>query len=318
MNLISKLLVVALLCGVVFAIAGALPVQGNSGAAMVPFQIMAGDGVRTIGAHLEAQHLIRSGYVFDVIAAGEGKSQKFSPGVYEINASMSTPTIVGVLGNAMNGGVSVTFPEGVNLFQMDDVLSSADITPPRAFANYALANHLEGYLFPDTYRFFKGEPMTMIAQAFSANFAAKAVPVLAGDAHASDTVTLASILEKEVRTDEDRRIVAGILEKRTQMGIPLGVDAAVCYGKQLAHQSTTISCADLVPADFKLVSPYNTYLNKDLPPGPIGNPGIAAFTAARQPATSSYLFYITDPATGKTVYAKTLQEQEKNIKTYLK
>ena len=115
----------------------------------------------------------------------------------------------------------------------------------------------------------------------------------------------------------DQEIVAGIILKRLAEGIPLDIDATVCYAKLLGRPTSTAQACSLSPLDFKIESPYNTYLYKGLPPGPIGNPGTSAITAALHPQSSPYLYYLSDPATGKTIFAKTLDEQNQNRVKYL-
>jgi UPF0755 protein len=125
-----------------------------------------------------------------------------------------------------------------------------------------------------------------------------------------DMVTMASILEGEVRTEEDRRLVSGILWKRIEKGMYLQVDATFSYliGK---------GSAELTMTDLSLDSPYNTYRHKGLPPGPINNPGLDAMRAAINPEASPYYFYLSDKD-GNTHYAKTFDEHKDNKAKYLK
>ncbi len=121
---------------------------------------------------------------------------------------------------------------------------------------------------------------------------------------------MASLLEKETKADEDRRIVSGILWHRIDIGMALQVDAVFGYIKGIDTYHPTA-------ADLEIKSPYNTYLNRDLPPGPIGNPGKDALLAALMPEPSSYLYYLTDES-GALHYAATFDEHKANKAKYLK
>ncbi len=183
----------------------------------------------------------------------------------------------------------------------------------------AVAGGHEGYLFPDTYRFYVGSDPQLVVQTLLDTFERKAAPILAKQPGAIEkNVIIASLLEKEVTSTEDRRIVAGILKKRLEAGMPLQVDATVCYAKKLISDAIPgAPCYPLEPLDFKIDSPYNTYLYKGLPPGPIGNPGLDALTATVQAQASPYWFYLTDPATKRTIFSTTLAEHNVARKRYL-
>jgi UPF0755 protein len=121
-------------------------------------------------------------------------------------------------------------------------------------------------------------------------------------------VTIASLVQREGKSDADMKYIASVLENRLQLGMALQVDATVQYviGSTFKWWPTPGS------ADIKIVSPYNTYKNPGLPPTPIANPGLVALTAAMHPADTNYLYYMTDKK-GVTHFAKTLQEQDANI-----
>jgi UPF0755 protein len=179
----------------------------------------------------------------------------------------------------------------------------------------ARAQNLEGHLFPDTYQFYTDGNVEEVIQEMTTDFNAKAGPLLISAP--TSTLIIASIVEKEVPNQQDQEIVAGIILKRLADGMPLDIDATVCYAKLLAAPTSTTQACSLTTLDFKIDSPYNTYLNKGLPPGPIGNPGTSAITAALHPQSSPYFYYLSDPATGKTIFAKTLDEQNQNRVKYL-
>ena len=173
---------------------------------------------------------------------------------------------------------------------------------------------LEGYLFPDTYRIFKDASAEKVMIKMLENFGRKFTPELREETRrqkktTSDIVTMASLIEKEVVSDEDRVIVSGILWKRLHMGIPLQVDATIVYitGKK----TTKVSLEDI-----KIDSPYNTYKYRGLPAGPISNPGLSAIRAAIYPKDSPYLYYLSTPD-GRTIFSKTLEEHNEAKARYL-
>jgi UPF0755 protein len=126
----------------------------------------------------------------------------------------------------------------------------------------------------------------------------------------SEVVTMASLIEKEVQTMEDKKIVSGIFWKRIKLGYPLQSCASIAYIKGIPQWRYSSE-------DTKIESPYNTYLNYGLPPGPISNPGLDSIEAALYPAESPYLYYLSTPD-GKIIYSKTLKEHNEAIELYLK
>jgi UPF0755 protein len=176
------------------------------------------------------------------------------------------------------------------------------------FQNIALDNSLEGYLFPDSYHLPQGLSEKEIADAFLNNFSNKTkdlnIPY--------KNLIIASILEKEVQTEIDKRMVADILWRRLKENIPLQVDATICY----AQNQSFIDC-QLTEKAFKIDSQYNTYLYKGLPPSPICNPGLESIKAALNPLSNQSWYYLTDRKTGKTIYSKTYEDHLEMRQKYL-
>lgn len=172
----------------------------------------------------------------------------------------------------------------------------------------------EGYLFPDTYDIGANQTAPEIARAMFKNFSARLLPWAENEARARgrtlpEVITLASILEKEVRGDVERKMVADILWRRLDKGMGLQVDSSVQYITAKEGRFTTA-------ADRAVASPWNTYKYRGLPVGPIANPGEEAVRAALNPTPNKYWFYLTSPE-GKVYYAATLAEHNAN-KKYLK
>lgn len=217
--------------------------------------------------------------------------------------------------------VTVVIPEGLTAHEIDAVLAAQRVTEPGALASLVTASSTEGYLFPDTYRFFAGTSPQRVMEIMVENFDTKTAALFSEHALSTSSirrhVILASLLEREVTSQEDRRIVAGILERRLAASHPLQVDATICYLKKSTVAELGKPCYPLAPLDFKMDSPYNTYLYKGLPPGPIGNPGLDALTASVNAQASPYWFYLTDPATKRTIFSQTLEEHEGARERYL-
>lgn len=209
--------------------------------------------------------------------------------------------------------VKITFPEGGTVSQMADTISKA--IPKFEKGEFTrLSQKEEGYLFPDTYFFPINAKATEIVSVLKENFYKKTDPLenkikLFGKTK-SEIIIMASIIEKEAVTPEDRRIVSGILWKRLKLGIPLQVDATFLY--TLGKRSD-----ELTETDLKTDTPYNTYTRRGLPIAPIGNPGLDAILSAIEPKDSAYLFYLSDD-NGKMHYAKNFDGHKINKAKYLR
>lgn len=319
----STLVVILVIAGTMIA-AGLSPVggmQNTGGAQTVVVKIAPGEGFLGITASLSNAHLLRSRLAFEIAAFLNGSAFHVQTGTYRLSPAMSGMAIL----HALAGGaptVTVTIPEGSNLYEIDKTLADAGVISRGDLINFKDYGNLEGKLFPDTYQFYEGSDIADVIQKFSDNFDAKAEPLLAADPkNAAQDLILASVLEKEAPDPRDESIIAGIVKKRLADGMRLQIDATVCYAEQMTMPMDVVDCSALTRIDFTSGSPYNsdynTYLHAGLPPGPIGSPGIAAITAALHPASSPYLYYINDPTTGKVIYAATLAEQNVNIKKYL-
>ncbi len=342
MGIAASLLVALALCGAGLFLYALSPV-GAQAAAPTVFEIDAGQGFRAVADRLAAAHLIRSATAFDAYAFITGRTGAVKPGLYRLDPTMTDAAILAAITGGGANEATVTIPEGSNIFQIDAILGRALVIKPGALIalqGSGADGDLEGTLFPDTYNFYTDSSAAAVVKTMQANFIAKAAPVLAaageGPADAVPapgspawrTLVIASILENEVRTQTDQELVAGILLKRLKAAMPLDIDATVAYANLMAEYASSTapsgvsvapSSSLLVPSslDFKIKSPYNTYLYEGLPPGPIGNPGVSAITAALHPQSSPYWYYLSDPSTGETIFAKTLDEQTSNRVKYL-
>lgn len=220
--------------------------------------------------------------------------------------------------------VEVTIPEGWTVKQIANRLEEAGVVDAEEFIHKTqnpkskiqiksqIPNpNLEGFLFPDTYRFFINTPAEKVIERMIARFEEQALPIIQpSERPLYDVLRVASIIEAEVPHAEDRPLVAGILWKRFDAGMGLNVDSTLNY--VTGNKSRALSAVEL-----KINSPYNTYKYRGLPPTPINNPGLEVIRAAVFPQDSSYWYYLSDRE-GVTHYTQTLDEQVKNKHIYLK
>jgi UPF0755 protein len=275
-----------------------------------------GSGLSAVAQNLEDRHIIRSAFIFKILATGH--DHDIIAGTYEVSPDQSP---LSLLGDLLKGPeiADVTIPEGSSVYDVDEILGEARVLKPGDLVAYAKTSVVEGMLFPDTYEFGVPESAKDVVDTMTENYKKKALPILLSSKKPDEDLIIASILEKEVVSTEDRRIVAGIIKKRLKADMPIQIDATVCYAKRAAAADFSGSnCYPLTALDFKLASPYNTYLHEGLPPGPIGSPGVDALQAAVTPEDSPYWYYLSDPESRRTIFSKTLEEQSLSRARYLK
>jgi UPF0755 protein len=248
-----------------------------------------------------------------------GNAARLKPGNYELDPAESSFAILRELVRGPHREVEIRIPEGASAHDIDIILAKAGVVRQGKFLEYVIANDLEGMLFPDTYKTFTDSRPGETAEKFFENFRLRTDKLFEDRSKKEirDALIVASLLEREVPDKEEQRIVSGIINKRLAMGIPLQIDATICYIKRIEAYPRETKCHPYTQLDFKRESDYNTYLHRGLPPGPIGNPGFSAIEAALTPVKSPYLYYLSDPKTGKTVFSITLEEHNENRAKYL-
>lgn len=296
------------------------------------FEIKSGEGVKDIAKNLEDARLVKNDLYFNYYIWRTGSREKLQAGKYELRPTMTVPEIVQVLsmGEVVSNEVKVLFPEGINVKDMAEILnkkgfdgndflrrvkSAEGVKTDYEFLGGKPAGvDLEGFLFPDTYIFWKEASVENIINRMILNFDEKLnsdmrLEIEKRGKSIFEIVTMASILEKEVRTPEDMKIASGIFWDRIEIGQPLQSCATVAYvlGKEKKQYSVE---------DTRTPSPYNTYTNRGLPPGPINNPGMNAIRAAVYPTKTDFNYFLTDPETGKTIFSKTIEEHGANKAKY--
>lgn len=283
----------------------------------VIFSVKKGEGSREIALNLEKAGLIKWGPLFRLYVLFKDVSGSLQAGTYELSPSMTIPQIAKKFASGETLKIKVTIPEGFTLKDIQEELTSklqrnvlcdfraGDFKQEFDFLEDSPdVASLEGFLFPDTYFFELNQDDKGIVERFLENFGEKFAPyknkaALSGK-KIFETVTMASLLEKEVRTLDDKKLVSGILWKRLENKIPLQVDATVAY---ITGKNTTRVSIE----ETKIDSPYNTYKYPGLPIGPISNPGLESILAAISPQKSEFWYYLSTPE-GETIFNKTLKE----------
>jgi len=309
------------------------------------FQVKAGQGLFETSKKLEEENLIKNDLWFNVYSLLKGRSQTIKAGTYSLNREMSVAEIYEkmVLGEVMFNKITVVegwtiedigqrieekgwhqaqdFYEivGYPVPEKDDFQLPASFKQKYDFLRgFPEKRRLEGYLFPDTYYVDDEGGLQKLVEKMLGNFEKK-FSTLDKDEKRSDfkIITMASLLEKEVRTKKDKRIVAGILWKRLERGMPLQVDATISY---ITGKNTT----KVSRKETEIDSPYNTYKYPGLPWGPICNPGLESLEAALNPIATDYWYYLSVPggecpqcSEGGTYFSKSLRQHNIGKARYL-
>lgn len=303
------------------------------------FAIEKGEGVDSVAQKLFDENIISSDLYFKIYLWRNNLDKKLQAGKYVLSPSLTMREIAQVFidGDTISEEKDIKIIEGWdlaeiaqsfeknNIFNAEDFLSavenpvnkwSFDFDKPDFLNDLPKGHDLEGYLYPDTYRIYNNASISDVVEKALNNFDKKLTPEMRSEIkkqgrNIHDVVTLASIIEKEVRDDKDRKIVSGILQKRIELGMKLEVDSTINYitGKNDPGASYF---------DLNIESPYNTYKNYGLPPGPICNPSISSIMAAIYPEESPYLFYLNRQDTLETIFSKNYDEHIRNKNKYLK
>jgi UPF0755 protein len=279
------------------------------------FVVKQGEGVREIANRLKSQGLIRDPIVFFLFTRMQGLDKQIQAGDFRINSSMTAQE----LANSLTHGtldIWVTVTEGLRAEEIASILKEKMPNYQDSWRTELDTN--EGYLFPDTYLIPRGADINLVLALFKNNFQKKYDSIkntkttVLTDAQ---TITVASIIEREAIFPEDRPIVASVIMNRLNLGMALGNDPTVQYA--LGYQTDTKSWwkKDLTADDLTINSPYNTRINPGLPPGPISNPGLSSIEAALAPSKTDYLYFFSDKL-GHLHFATTLAGHEANIKKY--
>lgn len=299
-----------------------MPLRHRGMAEVIEFTIEKGQSLSSVAYSLSKENIIFSRSVFVFYAVFSGHEKDFKAGKYLVPQRVSIYKLVDIFsgGLAESDDVEVTIPEGSNIADIDMAMFKAGLTKHGDILK--ATNGLEGLLFPDTYRFAKDSGINGIIEKMRGNFAVETKTLFRylTSQKIREALIVASILEKEVKTERDMRLVAGIIYKRISLNMPLEVDATVAYGvcqpKFLPGKYCDVSLANIVD-NISVDSAYNTYKRRGLPVGPISNPGLKAINAVLNPQPSDYLYYLTNKD-GITIFSKTAVEHLRARQKYLK
>jgi len=281
--------------------------------------IKRGEKLNSIAQRLKKEELIRNPLAFKIVVYTQGLRGKIQAGSFQLSPGWNLYEIARALTLGIED-IWLTFPEGWRKEEFAQRLA-ANLENFNIQEFLSLTKDLEGYLFPDTYLIPKSASPSAIVKILTNNFEKKTKDLKVS----YQDLILASIVEREVKHEEDRPIVAGILTKRLKEGWLLQVDATVQYAvanKQfenlkIGQLENFDWWPEITENNLGIDSPYNTYRYKGLPPTPICNPGLAALKAVLNPLPTDYWFYLSDKE-GKIHFAKTLEEHQENIIRYLK
>lgn len=287
------------------------------------------DGLSTaeIAERLAEKGIIDSSLRFRLFARLYGYDDKFRPGAYTFTANMRDDEVFEKLLTGEKQFIRFTIPEGFGVKEIAERLSSLDLVDKEEFlkaaADFTPYEYMrkrqnvffaaEGFLFPDTYNVDSDIELDEILKLMAANFDDRVTPAMRSRAEKMglsvyDLITLASLVEREVRYPEDRPIVAQVLLKRLKLNMPLQTDATLQYLMDAPKEEVSI-------ADTQIDSPYNTYQHTGLPPGPIANPGMASIEAVLHPSETEYLYFVADKL-GHNHYAYTYEEHLNLVSQY--
>ncbi len=287
------------------------------------FIVKEGSTLKQVASSLERDGIVNSRYPMIVWGKLNGNDKKIKAGEYRLGSHMAPVKIMETLikGNILS--YSMTIPEGFTVKQIADLLHEKGLCDKEAFLSSVheapegkdgeiQAPNLEGYLYPDTYKFARGISPVSIVHMMIERFKEQTLPFrekIDGSGMTMDEiVTIASIVEKETGTAEERPVIASVFLNRLKKGMRLESDPTVIYG--IADFN-----GNLTKKDLKRPGPYNTYTKKGLPAGPIANPGIDSIHAVLYPSETDFLFFVSKN-NGTHYFSKTLREHNRAVRKY--
>ena len=264
-------------------------------------EVPAHEGVFDIGRRLEKAGVVRSRFAFVAVAVLHGSPQRLRAGEYEVPRGAATSDVVALLENGRVRQHAVLLPEGGTVSEVARALEAERLAVASEVLRVAAdrqflasldidAGSIEGYLFPDTYHFVRGQTVPEMLGRMVQRTRQKLTPEIIGRARARgltlhQLLTLASIIEREARAPEERRLISAVFWNRLRLDMPLQADPTVQYA--VGKERLALTRADLVAEH-----PFNTYRQAGLPPGPIASPGMPSIEAALDPAPVGYLYFV--------------------------
>lgn len=284
-----------------------------------------GSGIRKLATELESAGIIRSSWHFILVARLRGDARRLKAGDYRLTDSM-TPSVI--LRKLVNGDVDYrrfALPEGYSIYQAAELLEQKGYFKKDEFLKKCRdkdllgrlgirAASVEGYLYPATYNLRRdgneGQLIEQMVGQFNKVYAGLEGETGKAGLSRQEIVTMASIIEKEAVSADEKPLIASVFHNRLKLGMPLQSDPTAVY-------SVRPFAGKVTKSDIERNTPYNTYLIPGLPPGPIGNPGADAISAAMSPARTGYLYFVARQD-GTHQFSTTIEEHNRAVATYLK
>ena len=316
---ISMFSSLAILTAIVYTVRYLAPVDRN--AKPIQLKIVRGMSSQAIADQLARNDLIHNPWIFLFVTHFSGASHRLQVGTYQLSGAMNIPQIIDHLETGKVVTRQFVVPEGLTVLHIGKLWEKAGFGTAAAFNQAASdpkwlqkyrieAKTLEGYLFPNTYQFPDGATPEVILEIMLDEFERRWTPQFTEEAKAlgfskHEVITLASIIEAEARVPDERPLVSAVFHNRLRRGWKLQADPTALYG---------LGNPDRPPraADLRVDSPYNTYIYKGLPPGPICNPGMASIVAALHPNSVDYMYFVAI-GDGRHHFSKTLREHQNMI-----
>lgn len=274
-----------------------------------------GTGLNLIATKLENENVIQNRWIFKIAARLEGVEDSLKAGEYKIAKQESPESILQKISRGEVYVRQYTVPEGLTSSEIVDILKAQD-----NLSGDIAAIPPEGSLLPETYRYqYHDTRQDQIKHMQAAmqntlnqlwDMRRRGLPFKSKE----EALILASIVEKETGMDGERKKVAGVFINRMEVGMPLQSDPTVIYALTLGKEPLG---RPLYRSDWKFESPYNTYINPGLPPGPITNPGREAIEAVLNPEEHDYYYFVAD-GTGGHAFARSLEEHNRNVRAWRK
>ena len=285
-----------------------------------------GSGIRRLAGELKSGGVIRSSWHFILLTRLRGKSHQLKAGEYSFSDAMTPSEILNKVASGDVDYRKFSLPEGYSIYQAAELLEQKGYfnggaflekcRDPELLARLGLAGgSVEGYLYPATYNLLRKGDVEQLISQMVIQFEKRYAELSAEGGNAAglsrrEVVTMASVIEKEAVSQEDKPLISSVFHNRLRLGMPLQSDPTAVYGVRAFSGKVT-------KADIKRESPYNTYLKKGLPPGPIGNPGAESIRAALFPAKTNYLYFVAR-RDGTHQFSRTLDEHNRAVKQYLR
>ena len=315
-----KKVLLALLILILLLVAGvwAAKMYFFSQGSVVTVQIYPGQTGSEVARILKQKGVIRSELLFKLLLRVTSRAADLKAGRFDLRKNSSDLEVISCIKTGQcTHYEKVTFLEGWRSEEMAEALAASGITDGHAFVNIVRAQNLEGKLFPSTYLFADNTPAQKVVDEMVSQYKKNISPLFkkySTNLTENQVLTLASIVEREAIMHDERPKIAAVYLNRFYMGKRLEADPTVQYALGFAINENRYWKKGLTYKDLKIDSPYNTYRNEGLPPGPICNPGVKSVEAVLNPQPGfEALFFVADN-TGRHIFSRTFDEHKRNIK----